>query len=275
MFYRDVPEAAFHILTGSGQNGKSVFLDVIKEMLGGENVTNITLADLTYDEFAPAELHQKLANISDDIGNDIIKRAGRLKEASSGSSLTVQRKYGHPFDMKPYAKITYACNEPPEIRDESDAIKYRLKVTEFPYTFTKEPKERQKQAKDRRELMARLLSEIPGIINWSLVGLNRFLSNGCRFSASMSTEEVWEFYRRRSKPVICFIEERIERTEDDGDYIYPDKAYESFRRWLKLKNIKLEVKRAKFYRGMREEGLELRQSRDLGMRRAYFGVRLL
>jgi phage/plasmid-associated DNA primase len=177
--------------------------------------------------------------------------------------------------MKSYAKITYSCNEPPEIRDESDAIKMRLRVTEFPFTFAKNPQPGQRLAKDRRALMDEFRSEIPGIINWSLEGLNRFLSNGCQFSASRSTEEVWKFYKRRSKPVVCFIEECLERTEDDGDYIFPEEAYKFFEGWLKTKGIKLAVTRAKFFRDMRNEGIEPNQSKQLRMKRAYFGVRLL
>jgi P4 family phage/plasmid primase-like protien len=271
-FYRGVPEAAFLILTGSGQNGKSIFLEIMTEMLGAQNVTSVTLADLSYDVFAPAELRDKLANISDDIGNEAIKHAGKLKEVSSGARITAQRKFGHPFDFTPYAKITYSANEPPEIRDESDALKFRLKVVEFPFTFAKIPLPGQKQAKERKELAESLKKEIPGIINWSVQGLIRFLGNGAKFSYSRSTEEAWRFYQRQSKPVVSFLEECVDFTSCDGDWIEKEDLYQTFRAWLKEKKIKRDVSRDKFFKDLKNEGIEASRSREHGMKRLYFGL---
>lgn len=273
-FYRDVPEAAFLILTGSGQNGKSIFLEILAEILGDQNITNITLADLSYDTFAPAELRDKLANISDDIGNEAIKNAGLLKEVSSGSRITAQRKFGHPFNFKPYAKITYSCNEPPEIRDESDALKFRLKVVEFPYTFAKSPMPGQKQAKDRKELIESLKKEIPGIIVWGIQGLIRFLGNGSKFSYSRSTEEAWKFYQRQSKPVVSFLEECIDFTGCEEDWIEKEELFQAFRSWLKDKRIKREISRDKFFKDLKNEGIEARRSKLQDMKRLYFGIKV-
>lgn len=274
-FYRDYPEAAFLILTGSGQNGKSVFLEMMMEMLGADNITNISLADLTYDDFAPAGLRHRLANISDDIGNTAIKNVGMLRAVSAGSKIYAQKKFGHGFDLKPYAKITYSCNEPPEIRDESDALKYRLKVVEFPYTFVKQPLAGQKQAKDRKELVDGLKAEIPGIINWALQGLIRFLGSNSKFSYSRSTDEVWRFYKRRSKPVLSFWEEGVEHTGSDEDYIEKEDLFQAFRSWLGTKKVKRDVSRDKFFRDLKNEGIEAIRSREHDMKRLYFGVKLI
>ncbi|MEM2619224.1 MAG: phage/plasmid primase, P4 family [Candidatus Hadarchaeales archaeon] len=271
--YADYPEPGFTVLVGTGQNGKSVFMEVLVALLGHQNVTNISLATLTYDTFGPAELYHKLANISDDIGNEIIKNAGRLKEASSGSYMNAQRKFGHPFDFKNYAKITYACNEPPEIKDQTEAIKFRLKVVEFPYTFSKEPREGEKLARDRRELMEELLSEIPGIINWALDGLRRLMNSNFRFSVSRSTEEMWKFYQRKASPVVCFVEECLEFTDDENDVVFKDEMFSAFQEWLKLTGLKLRVSRDKFFKGVKELGIEAVRSREYDRRRIYVGVR--
>lgn len=272
--YTAYPEVSFLILTGSGQNGKTIFMSIVTRMLGSENVTSITLADLTYDNFTVAELHHKLANLSDDIDSTVIRRAGKLKEASSGSCITAQRKFGHPFMFRPYAKITYACNEPPEIRDASDAIKYRMKVVEFPFTFVKEPGEGELQARDRKEIEAELTVEIQGIINWAIEGLKRFLSKNGYFSASRSTEETWRFYQRKSKPVYSFMEECIKVTDDENDKITIEGMYNALKTWLSANNIKLRVSRNKMIRDLRDEGIETRQKREDERKRMYYGVTL-
>jgi P4 family phage/plasmid primase-like protien len=272
--YTDSPEAAFLILTGSGQNGKSIFLEIMVALIGEENVSTISLADLTYGEYQLAELHNKLANIADDIENKSIKSVGRLRAASSGGRINGRHIYGAPFDFKSYAKITYSCNEPPEIQDESDAVKMRLKVVEFPYTFAKNPLPGQKQAKDRKALVEALKKELPGIARWAVDGLKRFLDNGGRFSFSQSTEDVWTFYKRRAKPTVSFVNECLEFTDDEQDVIEKEPLYRAFRQWLKDANIKLDVSRDKFFRDLKNEGIEARQSREYDRRRVYFGMKL-
>lgn len=271
----EIGEAAFLILTGSGQNGKTIFMDILALLLGADNITNVTLAALTYDTFAPAELYHKLANLSDDIGNETIRNAGRLKEVSSGSQITAQRKFGHPFNFKPYAKIIYSCNEPPEIKDESDALKFRMKVVEFPYTFAKNPMPGQKPAKDRKGLMEQLTAEMPGILNWALEGLKRFLTNGSRFSFSKSTEEVWRFYQRRSKPVVSFITECLEITENEEDLMSKEEVWKFFKSWITNQRISRDVSRDKFFKDMKDQGLESRQIRDRNMMRFYIGIKTI
>jgi len=272
-FYDSFPEPAFLVLTGNGQNGKSVYMDMLIEMLGHKNITNISLVKLTYDAYAPSELFHKLANISDEIKHGVISDAGVLKEAASGSYIHARQIYGKGFDFKPYAKITYACNEPPEIKDQSEAIKFRLKVVEFPYTFAKEPVGDQKPARERQEIMDELRIEIPSIVNWAVEGLRRLMKNKFKFSRSKSTEDTWLFYQRRSNPVVCFIEECLEFTDDDDNWLSREGLLSSFKTWVENSKIKIKVSRNKFWRDMKEQGIEATRSRDHDMKRVYLGVK--
>lgn len=272
-FYASYPEPGFLVLIGTGQNAKSCFSRLFKQLIGEKNVTEISLAALTYDDFAPAQLEHKLANISDDIGSTTIANTGRLKRVSSGSGITVARKFQQEHDITPYAKPTYSCNAPPEIKDSSDAIKLRLKVVEFPYVFVKNPVEGQKQARDRREVDTELEGEIPGIINWALEGLKRFIDSKFTFTASKSTEETWKFYQRNSSPVVCFIEECLTFTSDDLDVLGKEEIYQAFRTWMIENEVKGKISRNKFFKSMKDEGIEAIQSRQYDMKRMYFGVK--
>lgn len=271
---RDYPEPSFLMLIGTGQNGKSIFINVMTYALGETNVTTISLSDLIYSDFLSADLFGKLGNLSDDIGSGVIRNAGKLKVVTSGGRMTFQRKFGHPFDASPYAKVTYSCNQPPEIKDESDAIKFRMKVVEFPYIFAKNPVGDEKLAKDRKGIEDRLKSEALGILTWSVGGLVRFLSNGSAFSASKSTEETWLFYKRKSNPVAMFINERLEFTDNDSDWLSKEGMYRAFQEWVVAAMVKLKVSRNSFFRRMKQEGVEAPRSREHEMKRVYLGIKL-
>jgi P4 family phage/plasmid primase-like protien len=274
-FYTAVPRKMFVVLIGDGDNGKSIFMDLFIWLLGDQNVTNITVYDLSNDEFKPAELYHKLANIADDIGGGVIYNASRLKVVASGGKITVHNKFGQPFDMWPYAKISYACNEAPEIRDTTDAVKSRLRSVEFPFKFKENPNVEggEKQARDKQELENELLKEIPGIINWALEGLKRLIDNGFKFSYSQSTEEMWKFYQRSSNPVQTFVEECLEFTDSDLDYLTRDQVFKAYKEWEHDVGLKRKIGRDTFWRRLKNAGLEATQSRTHDMKRIYLGVK--
>jgi putative DNA primase/helicase len=272
-FYSDYPEPGFLINIGRGQNGKTILMDLLQKVIGEKNVSNVSLSDVVNGPYAMSELHQKLANISDEISNRAVRDAGPLKMLSAGSYVEARQIYGRHFNFRNYAKPTYACNEPPEFRDESDAVKYRLKAVEFPYIFRKKPREGEKQARDKKEIETELEVEIPGIINWALEGLRRLIASNFTFTESRSTEETWAFYKRKSGPVACFIEEELDFTEDSNDVLSRDQMYQAFSVWLENSKIDLNVSRDKFFKGMKACGVEATQSRTYDMQRVYIGVK--
>nr|WP_197702834.1 DUF5906 domain-containing protein [Thermoanaerobacterium sp. RBIITD] len=66
------------ILIGEKNNGKSTFLDMVKTLLGDNNISSLDLKELG-DRFKTAELFGKLANIGDDIGDEFIANSSFLK----------------------------------------------------------------------------------------------------------------------------------------------------------------------------------------------------
>ena len=275
LLYDDYPEPGFLILVGSGQNGKTVFMDILLKLLGERNVTSVSIHDIAEGPYAMAELHRKLAVLCDEISSRAVRNTGPIKMISSGSWVEARQIYGKHFSFKNYAKPIFSSNEPPEFRDDSDAIKYRLKAVEFPYVFRKNPdRERgERQARDRKELEAELEAEIPGIINWALEGLKRLMTKNFTFTDSRSTEETWAFYRRKSNPVACFVEECLEATDDPADVLTRDEMYGAFTTWLKDRKVNLNVSRDKFFKAMKALGIEATQSREYDRKRVYIGYK--
>ena len=265
---------AFVVLLGGGDNGKSVELTAVQNVLGHKNVTNVTLQNINNPNgYHLATLFHKLANIADDISNNKIRLSGNLKIASDGGWLNARPIYGHPFDFQNYAKITNSCNEPPEIEDESEAVWLRLKIVEFPYTFKANPDSAkgEKQARSRDEMDRELAKEAEGILNWMLEGLIRLRSNGYRFSYSVSTETIRNYYKVKSNPIAFFVDTCLEYTADENDIIIKKDLYPKFKKWCETQGLKAAPTSQKFFKALANAGIEAVQSRDYNMERIYRG----
>ena len=67
------------LLLGEGRNGKTKYLEMLREFLGRGNCTAHTLQSLTTNRFAVAGLFGKLANIAPDLPSRALREAGPLK----------------------------------------------------------------------------------------------------------------------------------------------------------------------------------------------------
>ena len=202
MGYLLVPSTRFQVmfwLYGAGANGKSVLLDLITALLGKENVSNVSLSRLG-KPFQLVELVSKLANISDEIGAQAALNDDVLKQTASGGRQTVERKGEQPFSCTLYARIIAATNHVPRIKDNSEAFFRRLKVLTFNRYFSPEEQD--------RELLPTLLRELPGILNWALVGLQRLEEQGA-FTELTSSDKFVAQYKLDCDPVKQFVQDML------------------------------------------------------------------
>lgn len=122
------------ILLGQGANGKSVFLEMIMNWAGHKNCSSLALEDLS-KEFVVAELVNKVVNIGDDSGGDLLKNTAIFKKIVTGDSITVQRKFGQPFPFSNKAKMIFSANNLPPSTDKSDGFFRRIVVVPFNAVF--------------------------------------------------------------------------------------------------------------------------------------------
>lgn len=133
---RNFYQRAF-LFYGTGSNGKSTILRLIRRFIGDENTSTIGLDQLVTN-FVTAELENKLVNIGDDINYKPIKDSGTLKKLFSGEPLTVHRKYGQPFTLSSYATQLFSANELPHNADKSDGMMRRWSFVPFNAVFNKD-----------------------------------------------------------------------------------------------------------------------------------------
>lgn len=226
------------ILFGSGANGKSVFGEIIKALLGIFNVSAYSLQQLTAEKgHHRAEIENKLLNLGTEIGSKL--DADTLKKLASGESIEAERKYKNPFIMDNYAKMIFNCNQLPKDVEHTEAYFRRFLIVPFNVTIPEE--------KQDKELINKIVStELPGILNWALSGLNRLLSQG-KFTVSKESQETLKRYKIDTDPVLLFLEELNIVKSNDSYYTLKAlfDAYNEFSSEYRFKSITKQTFKAR------------------------------
>lgn len=210
MFMRDHRYEKILWLVGEGQNGKSTLLIVLEALLGSENVSNLSLDQLTNDQIMRSSFEHKLANFSSETGRDI--NVSVMKRICSGEAVTVEQKYVNPREIRDYGKVVVATNECPRPENTS-AFFRRIIILPFQTVITDEEKD---------VLLAdKLKKELPGILNWALEALPALIERGA-FTTCEISERALEEYRMASDSVSLFNHEMLEQADvcTDGKTLF-------------------------------------------------------
>jgi len=217
-------ERCLFILHGAGRNGKTVFLEGLRELLG--------------DYVARTPTQTLMAKRGETIPNDLARLRGvrlvtasesgegqRLDEAlvkdlTGGDRVAARFMRGEWFEFAPHFKIFLATNHKPRVGGTDDAIWDRLRLVPFAVRI---PDEERRPLED---LLADFAAEMPGILAWAVRGclewqrdglgtppgvreatagyreemdvLGMFLAECCRFdpAARVSSHDLYEEYKR-------------------------------------------------------------------------------
>jgi len=199
-------ETAF-LLYGGRRTMKSTTLFILAQMLGDGNVSAFPLQYLAENQFASAYLYGVPANICADLSSSALKDTGRFMTITGGDKISAGKKHEHPISFFPSTKLIFSCNTIPPTANKNLAFYRRWKIL----PFTKETPE-DKVDKGLRE---KLLKELPGVLNWSLIGLERLLKND-EFSYWLDENGVKDLYERSSDTIQSFIYNNIDCEHDEG-----------------------------------------------------------
>lgn len=186
------------ILYGTGANGKSVFFEIVNALLGIENVSSFSLQSLTNDNgYFRAKLANKLVNYASEINGKL--ETAVFKQMVSGEPVEARLPYGEPFILKQYAKLIFNVNELPKDVEHTNAYFRRFLI--IPFDVTIPPHEQDKN------LHTKIIeSELSGVFNWVLDGLNRLLEQK-RFSHCEAALQAVEQYKNESNSIKLFLDE--------------------------------------------------------------------
>ena len=207
----------FWILVGPGANGKSKVCEVLSALLGEENVSNVSLEQMS-EKHTPIAMLGKLANIAYEIETEEVKAGeGIIKAITGGDPITLNEKFRSPFQAVLDARLLFACNELPVFKDRSQAIKRRLVIIPMMVEIPKEKRD--------LRLFEKLKKELPGILNWALEGLKDLYSSQTLFEAQ-AARRLKEDHLRASNPWEEWIKDHF---EFDRTYTHSVPTLEAYR----------------------------------------------
>lgn len=200
------------IFVGPGSNGKSVLAEIIRNLIGVPNVSNVALSDLS-GRFGLQNLPGKLVNISSE--NEFNKRFNtqNFKMLTGGDAVNVEQKYKDSFNTVLFTKIIILLNRMMDSDDITNAYYRRLQVIPFNKIYKElKANEIPKVGVDYMDktLTKKLLNELPGILNFALEGLKRLISNNFNMTESQICEQALEDYKRKQNPVIEYLNDRVQ-----------------------------------------------------------------
>jgi P4 family phage/plasmid primase-like protien len=215
------------MLTGEGENGKSVFIDMLTALLGSQHVSNVALQDLEENRFRVAELFGKLGNFFADLDPRALKSSSLFKALVTGDEIEAERKFQQPFKFRNVARLLFSANKLPPSSDRTHAFYRRWHVIPFTRTFTAETRD--------TELREKLIQELPGLLNRALQGLCRLAAQK-RFTEPQAVKDALSAYERQNDTVAAFFDEAVE-TNDKG-YIGKQRFYKTYRGWCDLQKLR-------------------------------------
>lgn len=206
-----------------GNSGKSVFLNVVTNLLGSINYASRSLQDFSKN-FAIADLYGKRANIVDDMNTADFNDTRGFKSLTGDGVVNVEFKGKQSFTWRFKGTMLIATNELPYIKDEKGTHFFeRLIIYECKNSLKKEDRD--------SRLFQKLKDETDGIIQWAIEGLHRFIAQGRKFTIPKCTEVTSEEYREQSDTVYRFVKDQFEITGNPDDRIPTSWFHELYARW--------------------------------------------
>ena len=169
-------------LYGTGGNGKSVFLDIIGEVMGDYHVRadhRLFMAKVGGFHLAPlAALEGARLVTCPDVGVNAVWDVGLVKAISGGGLITANRMRENSFSFEPQCKVVLAGNEKPRLDNVDAGVKRR---------FTLVPALGVPVRVDKG-LMEKLRREREGILEWMLRGWEMWALGGLPKCAAIEKE---------------------------------------------------------------------------------------
>lgn len=207
------------MIFGPTDAGKTVFLEVVERLFGeGANAAQ-TPQYLASERWGVHQLADKPVNIRHDVDAERLQRLGVLKEIIDGNTVTAEQKGRDPYSFKPDTRHLFAANRAPKRPVDDEAFWNRWLTVVFPQSVPPE------EQTSKSELLGGLTEELPGILNWSLDGLDRLHENE-GFTDPPSPDEVRRRWEQFGSPVERFKHTRL--VKDQGAVVPKRLVQEEF-----------------------------------------------
>ena len=197
-------EQKLFMLYGTGNNGKTTFLETVRGVLGAY----ATNAD--FSTFALRERSGASGDLARLAGSRFVTSVepekgeklslSRTKQVTGGDRVTARHLFQPEFEFTPQFKLWLAVNDKPHVGCVGPAIWRRIQAVPFTVTIPK--------PEIKADLPERLAAEYSGILWWAVEGCLLWREPGLK--APLVIEQATEGYRQESDVLADFITDRCD-----------------------------------------------------------------
>lgn len=173
----DTSEQCAFFLYGTGRNGKSTFLEVVRKIMG-DYATNIQPESIMVKS-STNNANSDIARLkgarfvtSAEPNEGMRLNEGLLKQLTGDDMITARKLYGDEFEFRPEFKLWMATNHKPTIRGTDLGIWRRIHIIPFCVTIPEEVVD--------KNLPFKLMQELPDILAWIVEGYKLWKTEGLR-----------------------------------------------------------------------------------------------
>ena len=218
-------EQCMFFLLGSGRNGKSTFIEVIRDIFG-DYASNIQPESIMVKRSGGSAINSDIARLKgarlvtcSEPNEGARLNEGLIKQLTGGDPVTARKLYGEEFEFQPEFKLWVSTNHKPIIRGTDIGVWRRIHLIPFNVQIP--------ESKVDRQLKYKLEGELTGIFRWAVDGCLLYRKEGLRMPKIMQ-DSVKE-YHREMDVLSAFIEDCC--TEGKGLSVQSSQLYAAYLKW--------------------------------------------
>ena len=212
-------------LIGSGGEGKSVIADILRDLMGDNNLNDDKIHELQNNRFKIANCENKLLNIDDDLNFKALSDTGLIKSVVAGANISVEQKGKQAYKIKPYCRLlAFGNGTLTSLYDHSDGF-YRRQVI-----INTKPKRQDRI--DNPFLSDEIIeNELEGILLWCLEGLHRLIAHGFKIYVSQASKKAIEDIKSEAFNFVDYLQDSDEVQFNENYEESSIEIYASYCNW--------------------------------------------
>ncbi|UOQ47212.1 phage/plasmid primase, P4 family [Gracilibacillus caseinilyticus] len=199
----DTSEQVAFFLWGTGRNGKSTLINIVKDLLG--DYSKQTNADTFTTKINEGGINNDIARlhgsrfvsaVESEDGQKLSEAL--IKQLTGGEPITARFLRKEFFEFMPEFKIFFTTNHKPIVKGDDEGIWRRIRLIPFDRTIPKKDVD--------KHLPEKLQAELPGILKWAVDGCIKWQKEG--LGEPEEVKNATDEYKEEMDLLATFLDER-------------------------------------------------------------------